>query len=471
MQFPTAIFLIFFLFSFSIIWLSNPWNELRKAILVVLSFVFYAWWNINYIFLLSFIALFSYFVGNLIFLIEKKLYKKIILIVSISINILLLGFFKYLTFFTELINQGLDYLSYKSTIPYLEITLPVGISFMTFHGISYVMDVYKNKIQATKNPIDLLLYVAFFPQLVAGPIVRASVFLPQFKKSPDPNQIYINKGLILIILGLFKKVVLASALANDIVDPVFLSPESYHAIDLILAIYGYSAQIYCDFSGYSDIAIGLALLLGYHFPINFNQPYRATSPSDFWQRWHISLSSWLRDYLYISLGGNRQGLLRTNLNKMITMFLGGLWHGARDTFIVWGIMHGFLLIVQDFIKKIIPKTLIDTKLFRILGIFLTFNLVCLAWVPFRCASFADMLTYWTSLANWNQEIQYSTPFIFTLLTVSFSFHYLPSSLFEKSVRLLDCMPLIQRGVLAGFLVMIIDALGPTGIAPFIYFQF
>ncbi len=258
--------------------------------------------------------------------------------------------FKYYGFFVEDIGGALDSIALGLPLPLLTIALPIGISFFTFQAITYVVDVKRGDAEPA-SLIDVAIYLSFFPHLIAGPIVRASEFLPQLKSPRDPNRVAVGAGLALIALGLVKKVALADMLAREIVDPVFGVPEAYFAPDAILATFAYAAQIYCDFSGYTDIAIGLALLLGFVFPQNFNNPYRATGFRDFWRRWHMTLSRFLRDYLYIPLGGSRGGRVFTYRNLMITMVLGGLWHGAALTFVLWGAFHGVALCTEHALRR------------------------------------------------------------------------------------------------------------------------
>ena len=284
----------------------------------------------------------------------------------------------------------LDSVALGMPLPLLTIALPIGVSFFTFQAITYVVDVKRGDAEPA-SLIDAAIYLSFFPHLVAGPIVRASEFLPQLKLPRDPTRVAVGAGLALIALGLLKKVLIADTLAREIVDPVFGVPEAYFAPDAILATFAYAAQIYCDFSGYTDIAIGLALLLGFIFPQNFNNPYRATGFRDFWRRWHMTLSRFLRDYLYIPLGGSRGSRLFTYRNLMITMVLGGLWHGAAWTFVLWGAFHGAMLVTEHALDGRIGRR--TPVWFRWLGTFLA---VCFGWILFRSP---DLDVFWTFLGR------------------------------------------------------------------------
>jgi alginate O-acetyltransferase complex protein AlgI len=265
--------------------------------------------------------------------------RKRALTAAIVFDLGLLCVFKYLGFFTEEVDGALDSVGLGSPLPLLQIVLPIGISFFTFQAISYVVDVYRGETRAASLG-DVAILQAFFPHLIAGPIVRANELLPQLRTPRDPREVLAGPGLFLIAGGLVKKTVVADELARNVVDPVFNDPSAHSGLEVLVSIYGFAAQIYCDFSGYTDMAIGLALLLGFQLPQNFNRPYLALSLQDFWRRWHMTLSRWLRDYLYIPLGGNRDGERRTYRNLMLTMLLGGLWHGAAWTFVIWGGIHG-----------------------------------------------------------------------------------------------------------------------------------
>jgi D-alanyl-lipoteichoic acid acyltransferase DltB (MBOAT superfamily) len=301
--------------------------------------------------------------------------------------------------------------------------------------------------------------------------VRAAHFLPQLAHPIDPADIRARRALLLILGGLFKKVVLANYLATNLVDDVFFDPTQYGLGDLLFADYGYAAQIYCDFSAYTDIAIGIAALLGYRFPWNFNQPYRAIGLQDFWARWHISLSSWLRDYLYIPLGGNRHGQLKRYRNLFLTMLLGGLWHGASWNFVIWGAMHGAALIVEQLVFKGGAKTRLKTLKLKIIGTIVTFQFVCFTWVFFRAPDFGVALSYFAGFARITQPMTTATPFNVALVALSISLHFLPPDWVRRLEFSSRRIPLLLYGALAGAAVVAIASLGPPGVAPFIYFQF
>ncbi len=445
--------------------------RLRLYFLIIASYGFYAFWNWAFCFLLAGSSVFNWFVGSRIFRSRTDRARKLWVGFAVSANLAALGYFKYYNFGLDSLNAVIESLHLGRDIPYLDVILPVGISFFTFHGISYVVDIYRRKIEQPAPLSHVLFYIAFFPQLVAGPIVRASHFLPQIARPVDPSDIRARRALLLILGGLFKKVVLANYLATNLADDVFFDPTQYGTWDLLLANYGYAAQIYCDFSAYTDIAIGIAALLGYRFPWNFNQPYRAMGLQDFWQRWHISLSSWLRDYLYISLGGNRDGAFKRYRNLFLTMLLGGLWHGASWNFVIWGGMHGAALVLEHAVFKGNMRAAMRTLPRKIIATALTFQFVCFTWIFFRAADFSHAFAYFAGFARIDQPMTLATPFNLSLLALAMSLHFLPQTWPARLEFATRRVPLILWGALAGATIVAIDSLGPAGVAPFIYFQF
>ncbi|MCT4646560.1 MAG: MBOAT family protein, partial [Carboxylicivirga sp.] len=353
------------------------------------------------------------------------------------------------------------------------ITLPIGISFFTFQTISYTVDVYRRQLKPVRNIIDFGFYVSFFPQLIAGPIVRAKHFIPQIYKKLVLSEKWIWWAILLITGGLFKKLVISDFISVNFVDRVFEHPISYSGFEVIVAVYGYALQIYCDFSGYTDIALGVALLLGFRLPKNFNHPYKASSISDFWRRWHMSLSSWLRDYLYIPLGGNRKGIIRTFINLLLTMLLGGLWHGAALKFILWGGLHGIGLIINKVINKVI-KT--DNGFIRSLGWLITFHFVVLTWIVFRVDSLEnaqiifDRILHTSSVLN-VVEVVKATPYLFLLLIIGFSLHWLPDK-FRLRIKVnIILAPIWLKIALFSGVLYLIYSLHQSTLLPFIYFRF
>lgn len=385
MLFPTSKFLAFFVVAFAVYWLLGR-HRWRMLWLTAASAFFYMSWSPWFILLILGSTSVDYFVALRLPQVESSRARKWLVALSVSVNLGILAYFKYVAFILDTTRALTHWLGWDVPIPIAKAFLPLGISFYTFEAISYVVDVYRGRTQPVRNPLDYALYILFFPHLVAGPIVRPYEFLPQIDRPKRFDWPRFQAGAQLFLLGLFKKSVIADNVALA-VDPVFAEPGKFGSGALWLAVLGYSVQIYCDFSGYTDMALGLAHTLGFKLPNNFNAPYLATSPSDFWKRWHISLSRWLRDYLYIPLGGNRKGPIRTMVNLFITMLLGGLWHGANWTFVAWGAYHGALLAVQ----RLVPKSF-EHPAFRPVGMLATFLAVCVGWVLFRAQTFADAIT-------------------------------------------------------------------------------
>ncbi|OHV37908.1 MULTISPECIES: MBOAT family O-acyltransferase [Pseudofrankia] len=335
MVFPTIEFAAFFLVVMALSWWLMPRPRYWKPFMLAASYFFYGYTDTRFVLLLVASTLVNQAAATLL----ARRRDRRILIGAIAADLGLLAWFKYYGFFALSVDRTLDQIGLGAPLPLLQVALPIGISFFTFQALSYVIDVWRGDTRPAKL-IDFAVYEAFFPHLVAGPIVRAREFIPQLASPRDRAAVPATRAVFLICGGLVKKVVLADLLARRLVDPVFDTPGQHSSIEVLVAIYGYAVQIYCDFSAYSDIAIGIALLLGFRFPDNFDRPYAATSLREFWRRWHLTLSRWLRDYVYVPLGGSRRGPRRTQLNLLITMVLGGLWHGAAWTFVCWGAAHG-----------------------------------------------------------------------------------------------------------------------------------
>tara|TARA_R110002124_G_scaffold6873_2_gene41073 strand:- start:3912 stop:5363 length:1452 start_codon:yes stop_codon:yes gene_type:complete len=483
MLFPTLTFGIFFLIVFTVSW-SMRWTPVpRKWFLVAASYFFYGWWDWRFTFLLFGTTLVNYLAGLALGRTTGQGARKLIVGVTVFVDLAVLAFFKYFDFFLTSLDGLLNTLGLQRDLPFMEVILPIGISFFTFQGISYVVDVYRGEIKAEKSLLDVMLFKSFFPQLVAGPIVRAADFMPQLHAPVRLTRNHIAVGVVLILTGLVKKMVIANYLATEIVDPVFFDPTAVGALDLLVGIYAYAIQIYCDFSGYSDIAIGVAALLGYRFLANFDQPYRAASLQDFWRRWHISLSTWLRDYLYIPLGGNRNGEAARYRNLFLTMFLGGLWHGAAWNFIFWGSFHGAMLGLERWagrrFDEFVPRHADAPGLFarlgngaqHVVGVVWTFHLVCFAWIFFRADSFSTAADYLAGLGHWGVANSYVTPFVVGIIAVGMLFQFTPRQLGRELALSLRLLPSPVMGLLFGFGIFVIWAVAPEGVAPFIYFQF
>jgi alginate O-acetyltransferase complex protein AlgI len=456
MLFPTFAFLVFFAVVFSVYWWLND-RRARLGWLLTASVFFYASWNPWLISLIIFSASIDYVVALWLERGGSSRRRLALLVLSIGTNLGLLAYFKYVNFFLDMVGGSR-----------LNIILPLGISFYTFETISYVVDVYRGRTKAVRSLLDYALYIMFFPHLVAGPIVRPYEFLPQLKRRMRLSWTRAEIGAWMFLIGLFKKAVIADHVAA-VIDPVFADPGHYGSVATWWAVLGYACQIYCDFSGYTDMALGLAHLLGFHLPNNFRMPYFAVNIADFWHRWHISLSTWLRDYLFIPLGGSRGGAWATCRNLLITMGLGGLWHGANWTFVVWGFYHGGLLVAHRLLPK--PRWL-GAAVTRPVAVALTFLCVCVGWVLFRCQtlSAAGIVLGRMFAPTAGTELNlFDVRVVIAALAVVFVGHWAGTGV--KLAQAGRRLPEFAVGTaLAGFLLVILVLMPENGGA-FIYFQF
>jgi D-alanyl-lipoteichoic acid acyltransferase DltB (MBOAT superfamily) len=443
------------------------WERARKTVLLVASYFFYASWNPPFALLLLGSTVLDFCLGLAMDATESRARRRLCVVTSLVGNLGVLGFFKYGGFFTEQFYLVAGWMSGTPEPPPIwDIVLPVGISFYTFQTLSYSIDLYRGEQRACRSFLDFALFVSFFPQLVAGPIVRSRDFLPQLEGRPNVTPSDVELAFVRIIAGLVKKVVLADTI-GEYVDNVFQYTRSFGTPNLLLAMYAYAYQIYFDFSGYSDMAIGLASLFGFRIPENFDRPYLSKSPREFWQRWHISLSTWLRDYLYISLGGNRRGAVRTYYNLAVTMLLGGLWHGASWNFVVWGAIHGLWLAVHRFVTR--GKAVVeDSRTVRILKQIGTFHMVCIAWVFFRAPDFASALLFFQRLLVWEVNVHSTAVIALVGVSISLILHLseAPLDLRERYRRL----PPVVQGIGYAIAFVLVFLFSPQT-ARFIYFQF
>jgi alginate O-acetyltransferase complex protein AlgI len=447
----------------------------KNIFLLVASYVFYGYWDWRFCFLLTLTTVVDYYMGHQIFSASDPKKKKIFLITSLVFNLGILGFFKYCNFFISSFQDLCAVFGSNVDFLHLNILLPVGLSFYVFHNISYIIDVYRKEIEPVSDIVDFGLFVVFFPQLVAGPIGKATIMIPQLTKKLQPNKAQIKSAIALIIMGLFRKVMIGDT-SGRFVDHVFGDLETYKSFELICALVLFSVQIYADFSGYSLIAMGTAKLFGVELQDNFKQPYLSRNITEFWRRWHISLSSWLRDYLYISLGGNRKSKLRTYLNLFITMLLGGLWHGASWNFVIWGGLHGVYLAIHKLMlsNQQHPSGKIEHFNFRnVLQILFTYFLVLFTWLFFRSTSWESTSLFFSKIFHWENS-EYTLWFI--KMTATFVFFTLVMDLFEYKSGQYDFILSIKSkpllyGLLTGLLVLTLCFMFQTKPAPFIYFKF
>ncbi|KAF2342797.1 MBOAT family O-acyltransferase [Flavobacterium tistrianum] len=524
--FNTGLFLGLFLVFYFVYGFLRKTFYLRLTYVILFSLFFYYKSSGIYFLLLLLSSVVDYGLSQIIYRESRDGVKKFYLVISVILNLALLGYFKYMNFLIVTYND-----MFHSNFALHNVFLPVGISFYTFQSMSYIIEIYREEIKPTKNYIEYLFFVSFFPQLVAGPIVRAKDFLPQIYQKLNLTQQDVNNALFLIIGGLIKKTVISNYISVNFVDRVFDTPMSYTSFENLMASYGYAIQIYCDFSGYSDMAIGIALLLGFKLPVNFRTPYKSTSITDFWRRWHISLSTWLKDFLYISIGGNRNGsfagylfpslfffglllwgmscynesviplviagisilifalsfllsskvkqTLVTNFNLFTTMLLGGLWHGAGAQFIVWGALHGLALAVHKIFMEFFPskKDKSPNFLWRFFSILITFHFVVFCWIFFRARDFETALQVINNIGQLTFEpelwktIVLGYKNVFGLMLFGYVWHFLPETFTNGMKSVFDKTPLLIKAIILGFVYWIVYATAVAGSQPFIYFQF
>jgi D-alanyl-lipoteichoic acid acyltransferase DltB (MBOAT superfamily) len=477
MLFPTITFAIFFMIVLPISWLLMPRRRRWKLFILAASYFFYGYWDWRFCFLIAASTIVNQLIGRQIHASEDEKVKRRWLVLAIAFNLGALGFFKYFDFFVTSANNTLTDLGVDLSSALVSVVLPVGISFFTFQAISYVVDIYRGTFKPGRL-IDFAVFLSFFPHIVAGPIVRPAEFMPQLKARHDPRHVDASRALFLIFIGLFKKVVIANLLATEIVDAVFASPQSHSSLEVLVGVYAYAIQISADFSGYTDMAIGLALLLGFRFPQNFDSPYSAESIQDFWRRWHMTLSRWLRDYLYIPLGGNRGGGIATYRNLMITMVLGGLWHGAAWTFVIWGAIHGGYLSIEHWRRGRRERLGLpdkrDTIRRRVTHRIITFNMVCFAWIFFRSESLdsaIDLLRQLCDPSNWLEPAPLVTFGVLAAIAVGLIEQYIPRAAWGRAMARFSYLAPVLQGLVLGVAQLLINTMGPRGVAPYIYFRF
>jgi alginate O-acetyltransferase complex protein AlgI len=463
MLFPSVQFAIFFPIVLAISWALMPRPRLYKPFVLLASYAFYAAASWRFCLLLAGMTLGNQLAAVLMGATDDERRRRAIVTCAVALDLGVLAVFKYYSFFAQQFDDALAHMGLGLPAPLVTIALPVAVSFYTFQAISYVVDV-KRRLVRPASWLDFSVYLSFFPHLIAGPIVRAREFLPQLAKPRDPDHVAVSSGLWLIALGLVKKVVIADYLARTVVEPVFAVPQAYAGPDLLLGAYSYAAQIYCDFSGYTDIAIGLALLMGYVFPQNFRSPYRATGFRDFWRRWHMTLSRFLRDFLYIPLGGNRGGRLRTYRNLMLTMVLGGLWHGAAWTFALWGAYNGLGLVAEH----ALGGRLRTPAWLRWL---VTFHLIIFGWILFRSQSFRLLGVFLSRLVV-PGPLTLWTPAVLVALALVIGLQLLPAQPLERlQIGIERLRPALLGIGLAVVIVFVAATVPSQGVPPFIYFRF
>jgi len=469
MLFNSFDYLLFLPIVFITYWLLHKKHAWQNILLLVASYVFYAWWDWRFLSLIIYSSLVDYLIGKKIHKENLPQSKKRLLLLSLFSNLGLLAVFKYYNFFASSFSQLMLSVGWEVDSLTLNIILPVGISFYTFQTLSYTIDIYSGNIKPTNNLVSFFTYVSFFPQLVAGPIERAKNLIPQIESKRTFSIDYFKEGLLQIFIGLFRKIVIADNL-GIYVDSIYSDVTIHNSTSLLLATIFYAFQIYFDFAGYSDIAIGSAKLFGFQFGKNFNAPYFSRSLTEFWRKWHISLSSWLRDYLYISLGGNRNGKIKMYRNLMITMLLGGLWHGSSWNFVIWGGIHGVFLAMEKFVFS-----KLNMKNFNFLGILYTFVVVLISWVFFRALSFSDSIFIMKKFVKFD----FMAPFIgninilaitFLMLLLGIGFDLLIKYFNVSLEKLGSKVSILTLSIFISVLILLTSLFYSTS-ENFIYFQF
>lgn len=468
-------FFLFLFLGFMLIYIPLSKTHRPKLLFVtIFSLYFYYKSSGMYFMLLIGTVVVDFYLTKLIDRYQTPWKRSALLTLSLITNLGMLGYFKYTNFLHEIFS-GIAGIAYQP----FDIFLPVGVSFFTFQSLSYSIDVYRRHLKPVDHILDYAFFVSFFPQLVAGPIVRAADFLPQLEQPTFVTKQMFGRGVFLICTGLFKKAVISNYISLNFVDRIFDAPTLYTGLENLFGVYGYALQIYCDFSGYSDMAIGLALLLGFHFNLNFDSPYQSKNITEFWRRWHMSLSTWLRDYLYISLGGNRKGKVRTYINLFLTMLLGGLWHGAAFRFILWGAFHGIALAFHKFINSFqLPAwdNFSKSAAGKIINLLITFHFVCFCWIFFRVSS---METGWEMISQITHHFNPQIFFDFVagykgvlfLMATGYILHFIPSSVEKTAETYVTNLSLAGKAVILVAVIVLVVQTKSAGIQPFIYFQF
>jgi D-alanyl-lipoteichoic acid acyltransferase DltB (MBOAT superfamily) len=497
MLFQSADYFLFLTIAVAAFWLLARHHRVRVALLFVLSCAFYMAWKPEYIVLILGSTLLDFAAGNRIHTSEGKVERKLWLAASLSGNLGLLFAFKYYNFFALELSQTIEWMGGSASLPLLEAALPVGISFYTFQTLSYTIDIYRGKLEPTRDLFEFAAFVTYFPQLVAGPIVRASELLPQLSRPPSVDSDRISQGLFLILTGLVKKVALADYLALNCVDRMFDQPELFSGVEVVVALYAFTMQLYLDFSGYTDVARGSAMLMGFELPANFDRPYQATNPADFWRRWHMTLSRWLRDYLYFPLGGSRVGPVRAYFNLGLTMFLVGIWHGWWGNFEVffwYALLQTFAMVGHRFVYRFFGRSrdAVDAPHITALKVFANLQFVVFSRILFRASSMENaedvggritrsastLWRHWTgpeALEESQLALATSTLHIsvgvWLILLFTFAAHYTPKKIFQSFETFFVKLPPPAQGLMVAIVAGLLSLVAATEAVPYIYFQF
>lgn len=482
LMFNTGLFMLLFAVFMLVFWMVKEVRVLKMALVILFSLYFYYKSSGICCLILLGVCLSDYVLGLLMGQADDRgmqVVKRLIVGINLAINVGMLAYFKYF-------NLIIDTLSNFFTVgwSFESLLLPAGISFFTFRSISYIVDLYRGEMKACRNLFDYIFFLTFFPPLLAGPVVRAKDFLPQVKGNPVITREMVSEGVWLIMVGLIKKVVIADFISGNFVDRVFDNPALYSGFENFMATIGFTIQLYCDFSGYSDMAIGIALLMGYRFLENFNAPFKSQSPTEFWRRWHISLSSWLRDYVYIPLGGNRCSRTRMYFNQFATMLVGGLWHGASWMYVIWGSIHGVLLVIHKMMRNMNIfnrkeqfgiKSLFN-PIIRIFNMLLTFMLIAVAFMFFRAPSLDSVAMMWHQIFN-DFHLSVAPQFvegyfsIVILMLIGYVVHVMPSRFTKRIQTAFENYPIIAQAIILAIVVFVVIQVRQSDIVPFIYLQY
>ena len=476
MLFHSLDYFYFLALALGVFWVLWRQRWLRLAVLLAASCVFYMAWRPEYILLIGGSTVLDFIVGHQIHVTEDPRKRKAWLGLSLLGNLGLLFAFKYYNFFAGELTEGLQGWGFDASLPLLEAALPVGISFYTFQTLSYTIDIYRRRLEPTSSFVEFACFVTYFPQLVAGPIVRATELLPQLQRAPQLSPDKASKGLFLIATGLIKKVAIADLLATSLVDRVFEQPELFTATEVVVALYAFTMQLYCDFSGYTDVARGSAMLFGLELPENFDRPYQATSPAEFWRRWHMTLSRWLRDYLYFPLGGSRVGPVRAYVNLFITMFLVGIWHGwwaNFEVFFWYALLQAGAMTLHRFAFKRSGRRrdAVDDWPVRALKIFANLQFVVFSRILFRATSMENAEAVTDRLFSQTVSTAQVNLTVWLLLAATFVAHYLPRRVFLTFEQTFVKLPAVMQGVVLAIVAMLLSLVATAEAVPFIYFQF
>ncbi|MCX4264854.1 MAG: MBOAT family protein [Muribaculaceae bacterium] len=473
MLFNTGMFMVLFVIFMFLYLLVRGYRVVKMLLVIAFSLYFYYKSGSWCVYILCGVCVSDYVLGLLLGWFKRDILRRAVVALNVLVNVGMLVYFKYFNLLYE------AFCSIVSTsFEPLDVILPAGISFFTFRSISYIVDVYRGDMKPCRNFLDYFFFLTFFPPLLAGPVVRARDMLGQIRENPSATREMISEGLFLIMTGLVKKVMIADYISTNFVDRIFDNPALYSGFENLMGAIGFTVQLYCDFSGYSDMAIGLALLMGYRFKINFDAPFKSQSPTEFWRRWHISLSTWLRDYVYIPLGGNRRGRARAYFNQFITMVIGGFWHGAAWMYVIWGAYHGLLLVAHKALRSMwkLPEWLVGRPEIKALNVALTFMLVVVGFTLFRAPDLETVALMGSQiLGDFHMSVlpQFVEGYMLIVgaLVVSMVAHFTPRSWTTGTAKIYDVLPIAFQAAVLAIVIFLVIQTRQSEIVPFIYLQY